>query len=259
MNALKRHEKIMEILIERQEIGVGELSSLLDVTGKTIREDLARLEEKGLLTRVHGGAMLAQNDQFGILSPRGTGDRHAAEKAEIAARALRYIEPGDIIALDGGGTTLEMARQLENAPLTVITNDLFILSELARKDRIRLVVPGGERVRNVLIGPGSADFVGGLNISKAFLSATALHAELGASIYTGDLVPYKKALVRTARHVYGVVEHQKFGNFALWTFADCADLDVIITDGGLDAAQKELFARKNIRLDDGSGQPGYPA
>lgn len=254
MNALKRHEKLMEILIERKEIGVGELSSLLDVTGKTIREDLARLEEKGLLVRVHGGAMLAQNDQFGILSSKGTGDKHAAEKAEIAARALRYIQPGDIIALDGGGTTLEMARQLDNAPLTVVTNDLFILSELARKDKIRLVVPGGERVRNVLIGPGSAQFVEGLNISKAFLSATALHPELGASIYTGDLVPYKKALVKTARQAYGVVEHQKFGKFALWTFADCGELDVIITDGGLDAEQKALFAQKNIRLDDGSGE-----
>ncbi len=253
MNAWKRHEKIMEILIERQEIGVGELSSLLDVTGKTIREDLARLEEKGLLVRVHGGAMLAQNDQFGILSSRGAAEKHASEKAEIASRALRYIEPGDIIALDGGGTTLEMARQLENVPLTVVTNDLFILSELARKDKIRLVVPGGERVRNVLIGPGSAEFVSGLNISKAFLSATALHAELGASIYTGDLVPYKKALVKTARQVFGVVEHQKFGKFALWTFADCGELDAIITDSGIEASQKELFAQKNIRLDDGSG------
>ncbi|MCQ4088698.1 DeoR/GlpR family DNA-binding transcription regulator [Saccharibacillus sp. JS10] len=254
MNALKRHEKLMEILIERQEIGVSELSTLLDVTGKTIREDLARLEEKGLLIRVHGGAMLAQNDQFGILSAKGTGDKHSAEKEEIATRALRYIEPGDIIALDGGGTTLQMARQLENVPLTVITNDLFILSELARKDKIRLVVPGGERVRNVLIGPTSAQFVEGLNISKAFLSATALDSELGASIYTSDLVPYKKALVQTARQVYGVVEHQKFGKFALWTFADSQAFDVIITDRGLDPRQHELFAQKNIRLDDGSGE-----
>ncbi|MDO3412762.1 DeoR/GlpR family DNA-binding transcription regulator [Saccharibacillus sp. CPCC 101409] len=251
MNALKRHEKIMEILIERKEVAVGELSSLLDVTGKTIREDLARLEEKGLLMRVHGGAMLAQNDQFGILSAQGTGEKHAAEKAEIASRALRYIEPNDIIALDGGGTTLEIARRLPNEPLTVVTNDLFILSELARKDKIRLVVPGGERVRNVLIGPRSAEFVEGLNISKAFLSATALDSELGASIYTGDLVPYKKALVKTARKVYGVAEHQKFGQFALWTFAACEEMDVIITDSGIDPAQKDLFAKKNIRLDDG--------
>ncbi|GGO07832.1 DeoR/GlpR family DNA-binding transcription regulator [Saccharibacillus kuerlensis] len=254
MNALKRHEKIMEILIERKEIEVSELSALLEVTGKTIREDLARLEEKGLLVRVHGGAMLAQNDQFGILSAKGTGDMHAAEKAEIAARALCYIEPGDIIALDGGSTTLEIARQLENVPLTVVTNDLFILSELARKDKIRLVVPGGERVRNVLIGPGSAAFVEGLNISKAFLSATALHPELGASIYTGDLVPYKKALVQTARHVYGVIEHQKFAKFALWTFAACEDMDVIITDSGLEPEQKKIFEQKNIVLDDGSGE-----
>src|SRR5690606_41127177 len=91
--------------------------------------DLATLEQKGLLVRVHGGAVLAQKDQFGILTPPEPLRRNLKEKGEIAELALRLIEPGDIIGLDGGGTTLEIARRLDNMPLTVVTNDLNIIGE----------------------------------------------------------------------------------------------------------------------------------
>ncbi|MCL9662389.1 DeoR/GlpR family DNA-binding transcription regulator [Paenibacillus hunanensis] len=249
MSALKRHERIMEILIASQEITVGELSDTLHVTGKTIREDLAKLEEMGLLVRVHGGAVLAQNDQYGILSGQGTNTKHMPEKSEIAERALHYIQPGDIIALDGGSTTLEIARRLPSMPLTVVTNDLFILSELARKEQVRLVVPGGERNRNMLVSSQAIEYVRGLNIHKAFVSSTALHPEFGLSIYTGDLVPFKKALVDTAQKVYGVIDHQKFGQFALWTFATCSELDMIITDSGLSSEHAKHFQQAGIPLD----------
>lgn len=249
MSAIKRHEKIMELLIANQEITVGELSDTLSVTGKTIREDLARLEEMGLLMRVHGGAVLAQNDQYGILSGQGINTKHMPEKGEIAERALSYIQPNDIIALDGGSTTLEIARRLPAIPLTVVTNDLFILSELARREQVRLVVPGGERNRNMLISSQAIEYVRGLNIHKAFVSSTALHPEFGLSIYTGDLVPFKKALVAAAQHVYGVVDHQKFGQFALWTFASCSEMDMVITDSGLSDAQAEQFRQAGVPLD----------
>ena len=89
----------------------------------------------GLLVRVHGGAMLAQNDQYGILNSRGVTEKHHSEKTEIAERALAYIRPGDIVALDGGSTTLEMAKRLDNQPLTVVTNDLFIIAELPKRSK----------------------------------------------------------------------------------------------------------------------------
>lgn len=78
--------------------------------------------------------ILAQSEQLGILSARGVYSKHLSEKQEIAAHALKFIQPGDVIALDGGSTTLEIARLLENKPLTVITNDLFIINELTKKD-----------------------------------------------------------------------------------------------------------------------------
>ncbi|MFD0712352.1 DeoR/GlpR family DNA-binding transcription regulator [Paenibacillus sp. GCM10027626] len=249
MNPIRRHEKIMEALLENKEVTVSELSDLLEVTGKTIREDLAKLEEKGLLMRVHGGAVLAQSEQFGILPTKGPNVKNPSEKAEIAERALLYIEPRDIIALDGGSTTLEIARRLDNAPYTVITNDLNIICELVCKDEIRLVVPGGCRVRNMLAGPEAASYIRSLNIQKAFLSSTGVHLQHGFTIYTNDLIDYKRALIDTSETVYAVVDHYKFGQCALRTFADLPEVSRIITDRGCSEEVAAPFRAAGIEVE----------
>lgn len=238
----------MEQLLSQKEVTVAELSERLQVTGKTIRDDLAKLEERGLLVRIHGGAVLAQSDQLGILPAKEPVARNGAEKAEIAAAALRLIEPGDTIALDGGSTTLELARQLPNEPLTVVTNDVYVIGELAKKPDIRLVVPGGYRVRNMLAGPEAVRVVRGLNLQKAFLSATGVHAEYGFSIYTGDLVDFKRALVETARSRYVLADRHKFGRVALRTFAALDEVDAVLTDSGLDASVAAAYEAAGARL-----------
>jgi len=248
MNALRRYEKIMEALLARGEVTVAQLSESLGVTGKTIRADLATLEQKGLLVRVHGGAVLAQKDQFGILTPPEPLRRNLKEKGEIAELALRLIEPGDIIGLDGGSTTLEIARRLDNMPLTVVTNDLNIIGELARRDEIRLVVPGGYRVRNLLVGPEAASFIKKLNIRKTFLSATGVHLEYGLTVYTSDLVPLKRALIEASQTVYAAADHTKFGRYALLTFARLSEVEAMITDGGIPPETVEQFKAAGVRL-----------
>lgn len=231
----------MEVMLSQKDVTVNELSEKLQVTGKTVREDLSKLEEMGLIVRVHGGARLAQSDQSDMLPPQSPLDEFAEAKAEIAGLAVTYIAENDIIALDGGSTTLAIAKLLSNIPLTVITNDVYIISELAIKDNIRLVVPGGYRVRNMLAGPEAVTYVQKLNIAKAFLSSTAIHTEYGLSVYTGDFIEYKQALVATADQVFAVCDHHKFGQTALRTFASLQEVDVLLTDSGLSAATLEQF------------------
>jgi DeoR/GlpR family transcriptional regulator of sugar metabolism len=238
----------MEALLERKEVTVAELSERLDVTGKTVREDLAKLEEKGLLVGVHGGAVLAQSDQLGILKSNVSDGIYQAEKAEIADTAQRLIETNDIIALDGGSTTLEIARRLDNRPLTVVTNDLYIINELTRKEQIRLVVPGGYRVRNMLTGPEAVAYIRSLNIHKAFLSATGIHLQDGLSIYTGEFIEFKQALLRTAREAYAAADHRKFGRTALRTFAALGELKAIVTDRGLSPDTAKQYREAGIPI-----------
>ncbi|MDR0268617.1 DeoR/GlpR family DNA-binding transcription regulator [Paenibacillus sp.] len=249
MNPILRHEKIMEALLTNKEVTVIELSEILKVTGKTIREDLTKLEEQGLIRRVHGGAVLAQADQFGILPSKEPITKHLDMKKSIAVAAMQQILPGDIIALDGGSTTLEIARQLPNQQYTIITNDVHIISELSKKDKINLVVPGGYRVRNMLTGPEAVAYVKLLNIQKAFISATGIHLEHGLSVYTGELIDIKRALIDTARETIAVIDHHKFGQTALRTFAQLHEIHSLITDNGLPEAVLSEYRRAGIPIE----------
>ncbi|WP_152394789.1 DeoR/GlpR family DNA-binding transcription regulator [Paenibacillus guangzhouensis] len=249
MNSTLRHEKIMERLLSQREVSVNELSEQLQVTGKTIREDLSKLEEQGLLVRVHGGAMLKHQDQFGMLSVYEPIIQHREDKTSIAERALKYIEQDAVIALDGGSTTLEIARLLENRPYTVITNDLHIIGALTAKDQIRLVVPGGYRVRNMLTGTEGIDYMRKLNVQTAFISATGIHLEQGLSVFTGDFIEMKRAMLEMAQKVYAVVDHSKFDRSALRTVASIQELDGIITDAKLSEEIYVKYQQAGVMID----------
>jgi DeoR/GlpR family transcriptional regulator of sugar metabolism len=239
----------MELLIERREVSVAELSEMLEVTGKTIRQDLEKLEEKGLLRRTHGGAVLANEAYSGLFQARFPNAKNPEEKLQIARRAVQFIEPNDIIALDGGSTTLEIARLLDNAPLTVLTNDLHIISELIKKDQIRLVVPGGFRSRNMLVSENPRDFLNKLNVQKAFISATGIHPDYGFTIFTHMHVEQKRALIDSAKHVYFVADHSKFDKCALITFAKLAEAEAIITDGRVSEETLSKYRSAGIRIE----------
>lgn len=142
MLAITRHQSILDLLQTQGTVQVSELSELLSVTPKTIREDLEKLEEKGLLRRIHGGAVSRSDQADPMLPLQIPNTKRSKEKEAIAVHALRYIRQDDVIALDAGSTTLEIAKRLPNIPLTVLTNDLLIIRELMAKEQIRLVVPG---------------------------------------------------------------------------------------------------------------------
>lgn len=233
MLAAARHQLILDRLLAEGTVQVSELSERFGVTPKTIREDLEKLEEKGLLKRTHGGAVALEGETEPLLPLQIPNTQHLSEKEAIAARALAYIQPGDVIALDAGSTTLEIAKKLPNEPLTVLTNDLLIMRELIGKENIRLVVPGGYRHRNVLIGNEALEWLKRLNVQKLFLSATGIHEKYGLTVFTGELIELKRAYMANAKEIYCVADHSKFDRAALLTFASLPELNRIITDAGI--------------------------
>ncbi|MEX2414505.1 MAG: DeoR/GlpR family DNA-binding transcription regulator [Paenibacillaceae bacterium] len=248
MLSINRHEKIVEWLGQNRSVKVSDLSKQLNVTEKTIREDLEKLENMGLLKRIHGGAVLSGDGNSALLPISSNDTRNGLWKKEIARSAIQYIEQRDIIALDGGSTTLEIARLLENMPLTVITNDLFIISELVKKENIQLVVPGGYRNRNYLISTEAISFMEKLNIKKVFLSATAVDLEYGLSVFTSAQIEQKQAMIRCAAEVYAVVDHSKFDKCALMTIAPLSVLKLIITDDGLNSDVIRKYEAHGIHI-----------
>ncbi|CAG7647627.1 DeoR/GlpR family DNA-binding transcription regulator [Paenibacillus allorhizosphaerae] len=249
MTAIKRYEKIMELLMAQREVSVADLAERLGVTGKTIRQDLVKLEGKGVLVRTHGGAVLANENYSGLLQEHAPSSKRKDEKQQAAACALGFIEPGDIIALDSGSTTLEIARGLDDIPLTVITNDLYIIGELIKKEQIRLVVPGGFRSRNLLVNEDAGRFLRKLNVQKAFLSTTGIHADYGFTIFTQMHVEQKRAMIETARHVYCVADHAKFDKCALITFAGLSEVATIVTDPSVSDDTVRKYELLGVRIE----------
>ncbi|WP_054028456.1 DeoR/GlpR family DNA-binding transcription regulator [Bacillus sp. FJAT-28004] len=248
MLAAERHRKIIDKLEQLGAVKVSELSELFQVTEKTVREDLEKLEEKGLLKRIHGGAVLEQGGEDSLFPLQFPNSKHQREKAAIATIALSCIEPNDIIALDAGSTTLEMAKRLPNIPVTVLTNDLLIIRELTAKDQVRLVIPGGYRHNNLLIGAESQEWIKRLNVHKLFLSTTGIHMEYGLTIFTEELTKLKKLYMDNAKVVYCLADHSKFDKGALITFAGLDEIDYIITDEGIDSDVAARYESQNIKM-----------
>ncbi|MEK3881905.1 DeoR/GlpR family DNA-binding transcription regulator [Paenibacillus sp. PL2-23] len=248
MLAAERHRIILERLEQSGAVKVSELSELFQVTEKTVREDLEKLEEKGLLRRTHGGAVMEQGNEDSLLPLQIPNAKHQQEKAAIAELALSCIEPNDIIALDAGSSTLELAKLLPNMPLTVLTNDLLIIRELTMKEAVRLVVPGGYRHHNMLIGGESQEWINRLNIHKLFLSTTGIHLEYGLTIFTEELAKLKRLYLDNAKQVYILADHSKFDKGALITYGSLDETYSIITDEGIAPEVEAKYAASGLRI-----------
>lgn len=142
MLSVERYEQILRELEINKIVKVSELSMALGVTEKTIRIDLEALEKKGLLKRVHGGAVL-QEEEERIFPIEERQSRVSDRKIAIATEAKNRIKPNETILLDGGSTTLQVAKLLGDFPVTVITNDIKIAHELIDKEKVQLMVLGG--------------------------------------------------------------------------------------------------------------------
>lgn len=147
MFAEERQEKLLGILREKRKVAVSEMCDVFNVSGATIRADLRQLEEEGLLTRTHGGAVLRTRASF----EQASDDReivNLSAKERIGQRAAA-VEDGDIIVLDTGTTTLHIARNIRDRQnVTVVTNDYQIARELEASASIQTILLGGSLRRD---------------------------------------------------------------------------------------------------------------
>src|SRR5690625_935429 len=143
MLVVERHGKIIETVKEKGSIRVTELSRMFGLTEETIRRDLEKLEREGKLMRSHGGAVAIQEREQGDVPYFKRETVHVDEKEKIARTALQFVEEEDSILLDASSTSWFLAKQLPDMPLTVITNSLRALMELAPKKNIHVIFAGG--------------------------------------------------------------------------------------------------------------------
>ncbi|WP_457098349.1 DeoR/GlpR family DNA-binding transcription regulator [Microbacterium sp. P5_E9] len=256
MYATERQELIEQLLAGEGRVSVVELAHRFAVTTETVRRDLDQLEAQGNLRRVHGGAVPRDRASTTEPSIPQRLERHGPAKAAIGIRALDAIPEtfrGSVF-LDAGTTTAAVAAQLaprlSAAPIEVVTHALTLAHTLTDVPNPSLTVIGG-RVRALTAAAVGADTVRaieGLRPDVAFVGTNGVSAGFGLSTPDPDEAAVKRAIVRSARRVVVVADSDKLGRELLVSFAELADIDVLVTDAAPDDELAAALADAGVEV-----------
>jgi DeoR family transcriptional regulator of aga operon len=226
---------------------VADLCGRLGVSAATVRRDLEQLEAQHLLTRTHGGAV-AQMVSY-ELPLRYKSARRQEQKRRIGQEAASRVHDGAVIGLTGGTTTTEVAREIVDRQLTVVTNALNIASELAIRPNIKLVLTGGvARPESYeLVGPLAEGTLADIHLDIAFIGADGVTAADGLTTHHEIEAHTDRALMERAPHVVVVADGSKLGRIAFARICPISAVHELVTDR--EADPDELRALREAGLE----------
>ena len=227
----ERRKYILDKLEINKNINVSELSSELDVSEVTIRKDLDLLESKGLLKRVHGGAIKLKTLATKLSYSERTGQNIESKKA-IAEKAATFLSDGLNIFLDAGTTTLELVNHIvKYKDITVVTYDLEIAVSLGRYDHIKTIILGGTVEHETLcsLSTQTYAFLEKLRADIAFMACDAYDKD-GAYCSTDIKSDIKSMMVKNSKISILMSDVSKQNKKSLAIFADFDDFDYFIND-----------------------------
>jgi len=240
-NPNERQKKILDLLEERENARVSELSELLGVSVATIRRDLNKLREMGEIERFHGGAVISlpSAPEPPVIQRSG---ENIAEKERIGKAAAALVQDGDVIFIGSGTTALEVARNLVGSKnLTVITNALTVVNMLSNEESITLVSTGGIFRMSELsfIGHLAEHALSELRPQKVIMGIRAISLQDGL---TNDYLPEvntDRAIIHAASEVIVVADNSKFGKVSTAFVSPISAIHKLVTD---DRTSKEIIA-----------------
>jgi DeoR family fructose operon transcriptional repressor len=241
-----RQQRIIEQVTDTGEVRVAELKERYEVTEMTIRRDLEKLEHHGVIRRTFGGAILTYADL--ALSERAS--LYMEEKRAIGKKAASLVQAGESIYIDGGTTTLQIAKHVAVDPsITIVTNALNIATELIDK-HIPTMIIGGMVVEatSSAVGPLAIEAMSKMAFDRIFLGTTGVSILQGFSnsnMYEADL---KRLAIRRATEVNIVTDHTKFGVKSLVSFADFMQVDRIISSQWPDEELQQACLEAHVEI-----------
>jgi DeoR/GlpR family transcriptional regulator of sugar metabolism len=230
----ERRSLILDRLRTHGRVLATDLTAELDVSSDTIRRDLRELDALGLLRRVHGGAL----PRHGDAAPFEARARRAPEaKASIARRAAECMSDGDVVVLDGGTTTLELARALrDDLRASVITTSPPIALALADHPGVEVTMVGGTLRRQALVTVGAAtvEALKAIRADVVFLGVCGLHPEIGVTTDNLEERHVKAAMIDGAAEVVALADHDKLGTAMPILVAPMGAVTKLVTDAEAD-------------------------
>ena len=231
-----RQEQILQILSERSFVTAEELARLTGASLPTVRRDLRILAEEGLILRTRGGASLG-TPGIGHEIPYLTRARaQLLEKRAIARAAVEFVREGDVVALDVGTSTLELARLLRShRNLTVFTASVPIAQILANSEVAVFLLGGQLRKKELsIVGPLALRMASQFYYDRFFMGVAGLHPEAGCTDFSLDDVEIKKVFLERSREVIVLADHTKIGRISFTAICPVQRVHRIITDARAD-------------------------
>jgi len=250
MYAPERHQQILDTARANGRVEVAGLARDLAVTPETVRRDLTALERRGVLRRVHGGAIPVER----LGNEPGVADREtraASQKERIAMAALDELPDGGSIIIDAGTTTVRLAQLLpQDRELTVVTHSIPVASAMVTRPNITLHLLGGVvRGRTLAaVGEWTKAQIGEVFADVAFMGTNGLSVERGLTTPDIAEASVKRALMGASRRTVVLADHSKFGREDFARVAPLSDVDTIITDLELDVELAEDVENAGPRM-----------
>jgi DeoR family transcriptional regulator of aga operon len=245
----ERRQRIKEILTVKKRILVNEMSGEFNVSPVTIRKDLEILEKRGILTRVHGGAII-NHSSVQDLALTEKERIHTNEKRRIAELAESLINPGDTIILDSGSTTTQLARLLKfKKDITVITNAVNIASELAASELTVILTGGILREQSFsLVGPIAEDSLRSITADILFLGVDGIDFKYGMTTPNFLEARVNKMMIQVAEQVIVLADSSKFGRRSTGVIDNLQQVDKIITDSNISPSDRQKLKALEIQV-----------
>lgn len=234
MLADQRRRKILELLEQEGQITVRELVDRFSISAVTVRSDLDSLSATGAIVRSHGGAV-RQAEAMRDYPLRMKASLHRAEKTQIGRAAANLVHSGEVIILDSGTTTTEVARQLKARGvhgITVITNAMNVISELVEAQGISVVGIGGvlRPVSLSFVGPQAEEMLKDLHADRLFLAVDGFDLEFGPT--TPDVLEahLNNQMIQSSKEVTLVADSSKLGRRSVSRICAIDQIHRLITD-----------------------------
>ena len=246
----ERRAELEWLLHSTGRLVTADAAAQLGVSIDTVRRDLERLEERGVLRRVRGGALPPAPRVPAAFSERLV--RRTSEKAAIGARAARRIAGDDIVLLGGGPTVVELARQWPvGGPSTVVTTSLDVALELAGRDGVVVVLAGGRLLadEHTVVGAETVAALGDVRADTCVLGAGSLDAEAGQTFLHREEAQVGRAMVAAARRTLVLADAEKLGTVGPYAVAAAERIATLITDAAAPVEVTAALDERGVEID----------
>jgi DeoR family glycerol-3-phosphate regulon repressor len=252
--AAARQARLEEMIIQRGFITVAETAATFNVSEMTVRRDLARLQQRGVVARAHGGATSgppAGQTTYDPDEPPFTSRRQKNREAKlrIATAAAALVAPGDALGLDVGTTALALADRLaDTSGLRIFTNSLRAASALAESDH-QLYVLGGQvrELERSVFGAMACAQLRQFWLDRVFIGVGGLTPE-GVYDFAIEDTEVKRVYIERAREVVLLCDASKFGHRSLARVCELSEANILVTDAAPPQHLAEALKSAGVRV-----------